>query len=126
MSNECFCSIYKKYIKFNKELNQHLTSCDYRHEKKSSRFIFHDTYLKKNEIENLQRYVEDEKNKNKILRSFMNDFKTLKKNIQYTTKIVTIDDIQKYNKTYDENPKLNEMFFKDNISHIIQFTRFQL
>ena len=51
------------------------------HEKKSSRFIFHDTYLKENKIENLQQYVKDEKNKNKTLQSFMNNFKTLKKKI---------------------------------------------
>ena len=36
--------------------------------------------LKKNEIEDLQRYVEDEKNKNKVLQLFLNNFKTLKKN----------------------------------------------
>ena len=42
------------------------------------------------------------------------------------TKIVTIDDIQKHNKMYDENPKLKEMFFKNDVSHVVQFTRFQL
>ena len=41
-------------------------------------------------------------------------------------KIMTIDDIQKYNKMYDENSKLNEMFFKDDVSHVVQFTQFQL
>ena len=46
-------------------------------------FIFHNIYSKGNEIENLRRHVEDEKNENKILRSFMNDFKTLKKYIIY-------------------------------------------
>ena len=81
MSNERFCSICEKYIKFNNELNQHLTSYDYTHEKKLSRFIFHDIYLKENEIEDLRRHVEDKKNENKILRSFMNDFRTLKENI---------------------------------------------
>ena len=40
------------------------------------------------------------------------------------TKIVTIDDIQKYNKIYNEKSKLNRMSFKDNINHVIQFTRF--
>ena len=51
------------------------------HEKKSSRFIFYDTYLKENEIENLRQYVKNEKNENKVLRSFMNNFRTLKKYI---------------------------------------------
>ena len=41
--------------------------CDYAYEKKLSRFIFYNTYLKENEIENLQQHVEDKKNKNKIL-----------------------------------------------------------
>ena len=81
MSNERFHSIRKKYIRFNNEFSRHLISCDYAHEKKSSHFIFHDTYLKENKIENLRRHVENEKNKNKILRSFMNDLKTLKKYI---------------------------------------------
>ena len=81
MSNERFCSIYEKYIKFNNKFNRYLISCDYAYEKKSSRFIFYDIYLKKNEIEDLRQYVEDEKNENKLLRSFMNDFKTLKENI---------------------------------------------
>ena len=39
------------------------------------------------------------------------------------TKIVTIDDIQKHNKMYDENSKLNAMFFKDDINHVVQLTR---
>ena len=81
MSNEHFCSICEKYIRFNNELSQYLIFCNYTHEKKSSRFIFHDTYLKENEIENLRRYVEDERNENKILRLFINDFRILKKNI---------------------------------------------
>ena len=80
MSNERFCSICEKYIRFNNKVSQYLISYNYAHEKKSSRFILHDIYLKEDEIENLRRYVEDEKNENKILRSFMNDFKTLKKN----------------------------------------------
>ena len=42
------------------------------------------------------------------------------------TKIVTIDDIQKHNKIYDRNSKLNEISFKDDVNHIIQFTQFQL
>ena len=53
---------------------------------------FHDTYLKENEIENLQRHIENKKNKNKVLQSFMNDLRTLKKETQYTTKIITIND----------------------------------
>ena len=122
MSNKRFCSVCKKYIRFNNEFSQHLISCNYAHEKKSLRFIFHDTYLKKNEIENLRRHVEDEKNKNKILQSFMNNFKILKK-IQYTTKIVIIDDIKKHNKMYDENSKPNKKIFNDNINHVVQFTR---
>ena len=80
MSNERFCSICEKYIRFNNEFNRHLISCDYAHEKKSSRFIFHDIYLKENEIENLSWHVENEKNENKALQSFMNDFRILKKN----------------------------------------------
>ena len=56
----------------------------------------------------------------------MNDFKILKKNTQYTTKVVTINNIQKHNKIYDKNSKLNEMSFKNNISHIVQLTRSQL
>ena len=52
---------------------------DSAHEKKSSRFIFHDIYLKENKIKNLQQYVEDKKNINKILRSLINDFRILKK-----------------------------------------------
>ena len=39
---------------------------------------------------------------------------------------MTIDDIQKYNKRYDENSKLNEMSFKDDINYVIQLTSFQL
>ena len=35
------------------------------------------------------------------------------------TKIVTIDDIRKHNKIDNENSKLNEMFFKDDISHVV-------
>ena len=81
MSNKCFCSICKKYIRFNNEFNRHLISCDYTYEKKSLIFIFHDTYLWENEFENLRRHVEDKKNENKALRSFMNDFKTLEKKI---------------------------------------------
>ena len=80
MSNERFYSICEKYIRFNNELNRHLISCDYMYEKKSSHFIFYDIYLKENKIENLQRHVEDEKNENKVLRLFINDFRTLKKN----------------------------------------------
>ena len=81
MSNERFCSICKKYIRFNNKLSRYLISCDYAHEKKSSHFIFYNTYSKENKIKNLQRHVEDKKNENKVLRSFMNNFKTLKKNI---------------------------------------------
>ena len=39
---------------------------------------------------------------------------------------MTIDNIQKHNRMYDENPKFNEMSFKNDINHIIQFTRSQL
>ena len=39
---------------------------------------------------------------------------------------MTIDDIQKYYRMYNKNSKLNEMFFKDDISYVVQFTRFQL
>ena len=53
---------------------------DWAHEKKLSHFVFHNIYLKENEIENLRRHVENEKNENKVLRSFINDFKTLRKN----------------------------------------------
>ena len=42
------------------------------------------------------------------------------------TKIVTIDDIQKHNKMYNKNSKLNKMSFKDDVNHVIQLTRFQL
>ena len=56
----------------------------------------------------------------------MNDLKTLKKNTQCTTKIVTIDDIQKHNRMYDENSKFNEMSFKNDINHVVQSMRFQL
>ena len=81
MSNEHFCSICEKYIRFNNEFNLYLIFCDYAHKKKSLHFIFHNIYLKENEIENLRQHVENEKNKNKILSLFMNDFKILKKNI---------------------------------------------
>ena len=80
MSNERFCSVCKKYIRFNNEFNRHLISCDYAHEKKLSRLIFHNIYLKENEIQNLRRHVENKKNKNKALRLFMNDLRTLKEN----------------------------------------------
>ena len=80
MSNERFCSVCEKYIRFDNKFSRRFISCDYVHEKKLLRFIFHDIYLKENEIENLRRHVEDEKNKNIILQSFMNDFRTLKKN----------------------------------------------
>ena len=93
MSNERFRSICEKYIRFNNELSRYLIFCDYAHKKKLSRFIFHDIYLKENEIENLRRHVEDKKNENKNLRLFINNFRTLKKDTQYTTKIVTINDI---------------------------------
>ena len=56
----------------------------------------------------------------------MSDLKTLKKNIQYTPKVVIIDDIQKHNKIDDENSKLNKTFFKDDINHVVQSTRSQL
>ena len=39
---------------------------------------------------------------------------------------MTIDDVQKHNRMYDGNSKFNEMFFKNNVSHIVQSTRFQL
>ena len=39
---------------------------------------------------------------------------------------MTIKDIQKYNRIYNENSKLNGMFFKDDVNHVVQFTRFQL
>ena len=39
---------------------------------------------------------------------------------------MTIDNIQKHNKMYDENLKLNEMFFKSDVNHIVQFTRSQV
>ena len=79
MSNERFCSICEKYIRFNNKFSRYLISCDYAHKKKSSRFIFHDIYLKENKIEDLRRHIENEKNKNKALQSFMNNFKILKK-----------------------------------------------
>ena len=41
-------------------------------------------------------------------------------------KIVTIGGIQKHNKMHNENSKLNEMSFKNDINHVVQFTRFQL
>ena len=34
-------------------------------------------------------------------------------------KVVTIDDIQKHNKIYNENSKFNEISFKDDISHVV-------
>ena len=126
MLNERFYSIREKYIKFNNKFSWHLIYCNYAQKKKSLRLIFYDMYLKENKIENLQWYIEDEKNKNKILRSFINNFKTLKKNIQYTTKIVTVENIQKYNKMYDENSTLTEISFKNNINHVVQFTQFQI
>ena len=79
MLNERLCSACEKYIKFNNELNRHLISCDYAHEKKSSCFIFHNTYLKENKIDDLRRHIEEKKNENEILQSFMNDLKILKK-----------------------------------------------
>ena len=102
-----------------------MISCDYAYEKKLSRFIFYDTYLKEKKIKNLQQHVENEKNENKALRLFMNDLRIIKK-IQYTIKIVIINDIQKYNKIYNENSKFNEISFKDDINHIVQFIRSQL
>ena len=39
---------------------------------------------------------------------------------------MTIDNIQKYNRIYNENPKLNERSFKNDINHIVQLTRSQL
>ena len=39
---------------------------------------------------------------------------------------MTINDIQKRNKMYGENSKLNGIFFKNNVNYIVQFTRFQL
>ena len=81
MSKEYFYSICEKYIRFNNKFNRHLIFCDYAHEKKLSCFIFYDIYLKENEIENLQRHIEDEENENKVLQFFMNNFRTLKKNI---------------------------------------------
>ena len=81
MSNERVYLIYEKYIRFNNKFNQHLIFCNYVHKKKSLHFIFHDTYLKQNEIKNLRRHVKNEQNENKVLESFINDFKTLKKNI---------------------------------------------
>ena len=56
--------------------------CDYAHEIKSLYFIFYNTYLKENEIKNLRQYVENEKNKTKVLRLFMNDLRKFKK--EYT------------------------------------------
>ena len=124
MSNKRFYFVCEKYIKFNNEFNRHLISCDYAHEKKSSRFMFHDTYLKKNKINDLRRHIEEKKNENKTLQLFINDLKTLKKHTQYTTKIVTIENIQKHNKIYDENLKFNETFFKNNVNRVVQSARF--
>ena len=56
----------------------------------------------------------------------MNNLKTLKKNTQYTIEIVTINDIQRHNTMYDENSKFNEISFRDDLNHVIQFTRSQL
>ena len=39
---------------------------------------------------------------------------------------MTINDIQKHNKMFDENSKLNEMTFKDDVSHVVQLTQSQL
>ena len=40
--------------------------------------------------------------------------------------IVTINDIQKHNKIDDKNSKLNEIAFKNDVNHVVQFTQFQL
>ena len=37
-----------------------------------------------------------------------------------------IDDIQRNNKMYNENSKFNEIFFKNYVNYIVQFTQFQL
>ena len=39
---------------------------------------------------------------------------------------MTIDNIHKHNKMYNRNSKLNEMFFENDVSHVVQSTRFQL
>ena len=67
MSNERLCFICEKYIKFNNDFNRHLTSYDYAHEKKSSRFMFHNIYLKKNKIDDLRQHIKEKKNENEIL-----------------------------------------------------------
>ena len=86
--------------------------------------MFHDIYLKKNKIDDLRQHIEEKKNENEILQSFVNDLKTLKKHTQYTTKVVTIENIQKHNKIYDENLKFNETFFKNNVNYVVQSARF--
>ena len=123
MLNERLCFACEKYIKFNNKFNRYLISCDYAHEKKSLHFMFYNIYLKKNKIDDLQQHIEKKKNENKILQLFIKDLKTLKKHIQYTTKIVTIENIQKHNKTYDENLKLNKTSFKNDVNRIMQFAR---
>ena len=70
--------------------------------------------------------ISKKKNENETLQLFVNDLKTLKKHTQYTTKIVTIENIQKHNKIYDENLKFNETFFKNDVSRVMQFARSQL
>ena len=124
MSNERFCFVCEKYIKFNNEFNRHLISCNYAYEKKSPRLMFHDTYLKKNKIDDLRRHIEKKKNKNEALQLFVNNLKILKKHTQYTTKIVTIENIQKHNKIYDENLKFNKTFFKNDINRVVQLAQF--
>ena len=48
--------------------------------KRNRHVLYFMTHIsKKNEIENLQQYIENEKDENKILQLFMNDLKTLKK-----------------------------------------------
>ena len=88
--------------------------------------MFHNTYLKKNKIDDLRQHIEKKKNENEILQLFVNDLKTLKKHIQYTTKIVTIENIQKYNKIYNENLKFNKTSFENDVSHVVQSARSQL
>ena len=39
---------------------------------------------------------------------------------------MTINNIQKHNRMYNENSKLNEMFLKNDINYIVQFTQFHL
>ena len=38
------------------------------------------------------------------------------------TKTVTIENIQKHNKIYDENLKFNETFFKNDVNHVVQYS----